>query len=139
VQLYWIKENANALALVPATFTPTAGTPANRQLEAGLKRLLTGPINADVSTSIPTGTQLNSVQVKPDGVHIDLSREFMSGGGSASMQGRLGQVIYTASSLEPSTKVWISIAGEPLRVLGGEGLEVPHPITRQEFDRDFKF
>jgi spore germination protein GerM len=137
VQFYWLKQTSNTVALVPIPLTGAGGAP-NVQLEAGLKRLLTGPANTDVSSAIPEGTQLNSVKVQADGVHIDLSREFTTGGGSASMQGRLGQLIYTASSLNPNTKVWISIAGEPLRVLGGEGLEVPHPITRQDFDREFQ-
>jgi spore germination protein GerM len=140
VQLYWLKEGENSVSLAPTplTTTPPNATSASAKLEAGLQRLMTGPVNTDVSTSIPTGTKLNSFTVKPDGIHVDLSREFMGGGGSASMQGRLGQVIYTATSLDPNAKVWISVAGEPLRVLGGEGLDVPHPITRKQFDSEFK-
>ena len=77
------------------------------------------------------------MRVQPDGVYVDLSAEFEQGGGSAVMMGRLGQVVYTATSLEPSSAIWISVAGEPLEVLGGEGLIVDQPMTRELFDQNF--
>lgn len=142
LQVYWIQEEANSVSLRPVkvqvNLASAAASPTD-QLKAGVERLLQGPANSSMSSSIPTNTKLNSLKIEPDGVHLDLSREFISGGGSASMQGRLGQIVYTASTLDPKVKVWISVAGEPLQVLGGEGLEVPQPITREQFDQEFKF
>jgi spore germination protein GerM len=79
-----------------------------------------------------------SVQADSNEVYVDLSPQFTTGGGSASMIGRLGQVIYTASSLNPDAKVWISVGGKPLEILGGEGLEVPQPATRKNFEAEFQ-
>ena len=70
-------------------------------------------------------------------VYVDLSPEFTQGGGSASMIGRLGQVVYTATTLNPNSQVWLSVGGKLLTVLGGEGLEIPQPITRPIFDQEF--
>lgn len=137
--VYWLQyKSEETLALSPAKLTlDNVGSSAQAQLVMATKRLLQGPANADVTTTIPAGTKLNSLKVEGDGIHVDLSQDFTSGGGSTSMQGRLGQLIYTASSLAPQDEVWISIDGEPLTVLGGEGLEVSQPITRQQFEQEF--
>lgn len=137
-QIFWVKNEGDTLVLVPSTVRIT--TPARRPelfIQSRLERLLAGPANQDVTTSIPENTRVNRVEVKGDGIHVDLSPEFTKGGGSASMQARLGQVLYTATASDPNAPVWISIGGEPLRVLGGEGLEVTQPMTRQDFQTAF--
>jgi spore germination protein GerM len=137
-QVFWLVSEGDALVLVPTTVR-LEGDPAQPELliKSRLERLFAGPVNADVATSIPENTRLNRVEVKADGIHIDVSREFTRGGGSTSMQGRLGQVIFTATANDPEAPVWISVAGEPLRVLGGEGLEVTQPMTRKQFQAAF--
>jgi spore germination protein GerM len=135
-RVYWLRSTGKKLELAPVKIAVEGGN-SSSELKSLLERLLKGPANSDVTSSIPQGTKLNSVKVAKDGVHVDLSKPFTSGGGSTSMQGRLGQVIYTASSLNPSQPVWISVEGEPLRVLGGEGLEVSQPMTRTDFKKGF--
>jgi spore germination protein GerM len=107
-------------------------------LEAAFKRLLAQPTDENRFSEIPPQTQVLSVQADSNEVYVDLSPQFTTGGGSASMIGRLGQVIYTASSLNPDAKVWISVGGKPLEILGGEGLEVPQPATRKNFEAEFQ-
>jgi spore germination protein GerM len=137
VQVYWVKEASGKFEGVPTKLgVKQAGKP-DATLQAAFNSLLAGPKDASVSSEIPKGTKLRSLSVKNDGVYVDLSAEFTSGGGSNSMTGRLGQVIYTATSLKPNTKVWISVEGKPLELLGGEGLEVAQPSTRQSFDKNF--
>ena len=136
-KVYWLRSIGKKLELAPVKIAVEGGNGDREQLTATVERLLKGPANSDVTSSIPEGTKLNSLKVAKDGVHVDLSKAFTKGGGSTSMQGRLGQVIYTASSLNPSDPVWISVEGEPLTVLGGEGLEVSQPMTRAEFKKGF--
>jgi spore germination protein GerM len=72
---------------------------------------------------------------------VDLSREFSQGGGSASMIDRVAQVLYTVTSLDPTAKVYLSIEGQLLdenHPLGGEGVILQQPLTRQQFAVDFK-
>jgi spore germination protein GerM len=68
---------------------------------------------------------------------VDLSQEFTAGGGSASMTGRVAQILYTATSINPNTNVWIDVEGKRLEVLGGEGLVLDQPLTRQNFEKNF--
>ena len=137
VQVYWVKEASGKFEGVPTKVAVKQADKPDATLQAAFNSLLTGPKDASVSSEIPKGTKLRSLSVKNDGVYVDLSAEFTSGGGSNSMTGRLGQVIYTATSLKPNTKVWISVEGKPLELLGGEGLEVAQPSTRQSFDKNF--
>jgi len=92
-------------------------------------QLLAGPTDASVSSN-PTVNKASSVTIQNDGIHVDLSQEFTTGGGSASMSSRVAQVLYTATSLQ-QMQVWIDIEGKPLEVLGGEGLLLEQPLTRK--------
>ncbi len=137
--VYWIAYEKDDLVLEPTKIPldDLQNKSSEEQLSAAFKRLFEGPANADKTNAIPEETKLNSLQMGEDGVRLDLSREFTTGGGSKSMQARLGQVVYTASSLNPKEAVWISVDGEPLEVLSGDGLEVSQPMTRKEFDDNF--
>lgn len=137
VQVYWVKDAGDKLEVVPTQLALKEADLPDATLQAAFNNLLAGPKDATVSSEIPKGTKLRSLSVKNDGVYVDLSAEFTSGGGSSSMTGRLGQVVYTATSLKPDAKVWISVEGKPLELLGGEGLEVAQPSTRQTFDKNF--
>jgi spore germination protein GerM len=53
------------------------------------------------------------------------------------MNGRIVQLLYTATSLNPSANLFLSIDGKPLEDLGGEGLEIPQPLRRQDFSLEF--
>ncbi|MEG4073135.1 GerMN domain-containing protein [Microcoleus sp. Pol14C2] len=137
VQVYWVKDASGKFEGVPTKVAVKQADKPDAALQAAFNSLLAGPKDGTVSSEIPKGTKLRGLRVKNDGVYVDLSAEFTSGGGSNSMTGRLGQVIYTATSLKPNTKVWISVEGKPLELLGGEGLEVAQPSTRQSFDKNF--
>ncbi|MFH7029052.1 MAG: GerMN domain-containing protein [Heteroscytonema crispum UTEX LB 1556] len=135
--VYWLKDTGKSFELVPQPVQIAAGQP-NQVLEAAFQDLLKGPTEGTGSTTIPQGTKLLGLKVGNDGVHVNLSEEFTSGGGSASMTGRVGQVVYTASALNPNANVFIEVNGKKLEVLGGEGLEVDQPLTREKFQKDYQ-
>lgn len=137
VQIYWLNASGDEIELTPSTVTVENPADRGEVLETALRNLLEGPESETYTSTIPEGTQLLAMSIEEDGVHINLSQEFTSGGGSASMTGRLAQILYTATSLDPDGFVWIDIEGEPLELLGGEGLVVDRPMTRQSFEENF--
>lgn len=137
VPVYWVKNAGDKVEVVPTQVALKEADKPDTTLQAAFNNLLAGPKDAAFSSEIPKGTKLRSLSVKNDSVYVNLSAEFTSGGGSSSMASRLGQVVYTATSLKPDARVWISVEGKPLEILGGEGLEVAQPSTRQTFDKNF--
>lgn len=138
IEIYWLATNGNEIEVAPNSITVAAAEKPDAMLKSAFENLLAGPKDSDKHAStIPEGTKLNSLEVRSDGVFVNLSSDFTSGGGTASMTARLGQIIYTASSLDPNAKIWISVEGQPLEVLGGEGLIVDQPMTRRDFEQNF--
>jgi spore germination protein GerM len=140
-QVYWLRSDRDKLTLVAKSLPTTAKSSSPQQiLTTAMQKLLAAPPSQDLSSTIPKSTKLRSLQVRSDGVRVDLSKEFRSGGGSTSIIYRVAQVIYTASSLDPNAKVFVSIEGKPIdekHPLGGEGLILSQPITRSQFAADF--
>lgn len=146
-QVYQLEIVDSHIQLTPKTVYTTATSPKIALTEA-LEELLAQSPAFDPTTTIPAQTRLLNLDISNDGVYIDLSQEFAQGGGSSSMIYRVAQIIYTASSIDPQTPVFLSIEGRPLNddyPLGGErtsphlGLTLEYPMTRQQFDREFLF
>ncbi|MGH2756798.1 MAG: Gmad2 immunoglobulin-like domain-containing protein [Actinomycetota bacterium] len=88
-------------------------------------------------TAIPKGTELLGVERDLDGLHVDLSSEFESGGGSLSMQMRVAQIVYTATQFEGVDAVSFKIEGKGVDSIGGEGIDVSEPLTRRDFQESY--
>ncbi|NJL63171.1 MAG: spore germination protein [Methylacidiphilales bacterium] len=138
-EIYLLKDTGKNFELValPVEVEATKDKP-NEFLEAAFNSLLTSKNDGDTSSVIPSGTKILDIKVENDAVRVDLSNEFTSGGGSASMAGRVGQVVYTATSLNKNAKVYINVNGKELDVLGGEGLELEQPLTRESFQKNYQ-
>lgn len=135
--LYWLSADGTEVSLNPAVVELPADSSDADTLEVAFNTLMGGPESAGSATGIPEQTELLALSVESDGVHVNLSEDFTYGGGSASMIGRLAQIVYTATTLEPDGAVWIDVEGEPLTLLGGEGLIVSQPMTRSDMATEF--
>ncbi|MEM7592767.1 MAG: GerMN domain-containing protein [Cyanobacteria bacterium P01_A01_bin.83] len=144
-QIYQLEITDNRIRLIPETIETTTTSP-QIALQQAINKLLTPSPVVGFTTTIPQGTQLLNLQVNDKGIFLNLSDEFTKGGGSSSIIYRVGQVIYTATSIDPQAPVFLSIEGKPLNEnypLGGErtsphlGLLLDYPLTRKQFNRDF--
>ena len=63
---------------------------------------------------------------------VDLSAEFVSGGGSLSMQLRTAQVVFTLTQFDTIDRVTFRIDGEAVEGLGGEGVPAAE-LDRSDF------
>lgn len=116
----------------PVRRSVVAATPAR----SAMSELLAGPTAreqaAGLVSMIPVGTKLLGIVIASGTATVDLSKEFTSGGGSLSMQGRVAQVVYTLTQFSSASSVNFRIDGAPLTVLGGEGIMLDNPQTRAD-------
>jgi hypothetical protein len=104
---------------------------------AAMDVLLDGRILADynsLSSAIPAGTRLLGLSVKDGIATVDLSREFESGGGSASTFYRLGQVVYTLTQFSTINAVRFQVEGRTVTTFGSEGVILDGPQSRADFE-----
>ncbi|HLM33293.1 MAG TPA: Gmad2 immunoglobulin-like domain-containing protein [Gaiellaceae bacterium] len=111
--------------------TPRVGT-------ATMEDLLAGPTpveaRAGVTTVIPAGTRLLGLTISKGVATVDLSSEFESGGGSASVSARLAQVACTLDQFETVTGVSFELDGKPVDVFSGEGIVLDHPVRCRDYE-----
>jgi hypothetical protein len=104
---------------------------------AAMETLLRGDILADydsLSTAIPAGTRLLGLSIRDGVATVDLSREFESGGGSASAFRRLGQVVYTLTQFSTVRGVLFQVEGRTVTTFGSEGIVLDGPQTRADYE-----
>ena len=105
---------------------------------AAVRELVAGPSADDraagLTTAIPRGTRLLGVSIADGVATVDLSREFESGGGSASMQLRVAQVVYTLTQFPTAKRVLFRLDGDSVEAIGGEGVVVSPPVARGNFE-----
>ena len=103
-------------------------------VSASLKELFLGPTKTEelrgVMTEIPIGTRLIKVEESEDEVLVDLSSQYLTGGGSAAMQLRYLQIYKTLKKICPYKNIYLNVEGKSLKTIGGEGLEVTQPLTK---------
>lgn len=117
------------------TWRERAGT--RRVGTAAMEDLLAGPTpleaRAGVTTVIPAGTRLLGLTVSKGVATVDLSSEFESGGGSASMSARLAQVACTLDQFPTVKGVSFELDGQPVDVFSGEGIILDHPVRCRDY------
>ena len=135
VRAYFWLGGAEGSAGLVAVLREVAGTTAVAR--AAMNAVLAGPTAAEsgrqISTAIPEGSQLLGLSIKDGVATVDLSSEFESGGGSASVLTRLGQVVYTLTQFPSVKSVVFKIEGQTKSVFSSEGVVLDGPVDRADY------
>ncbi|HXG25472.1 MAG TPA: Gmad2 immunoglobulin-like domain-containing protein [Candidatus Binatia bacterium] len=129
------------------SFTDNAGlVPVLRELPrtpavgaAAMQALLRGPNEAELGarpamyTTIPVDTRFLGLRIEDRIAIVNLSREFEQGGGTASVLGRLAQVVYTLTQFPTVDGVRFELDGEPVTVFSGQGVVLDEPVGRNDY------
>jgi germination protein M len=106
---------------------------------AAMQALLAGPNDAELGarpamyTVVPEGTRFLGLRIEDRIATVNLSREFEAGGGSASVLGRLAQVVYTLTQFPTVDGVRFELDGQPVTVFSGEGVTLDAPVDRADY------
>jgi hypothetical protein len=94
--------------------------PPALRAERALRVLLEGPRRRydHLETAIPRGTALRDVRYAGDVATVNLNRRFSQADGPGSV--RVGQVVWTVSSVLPAASVRILVEGRQVKTVGGD-------------------
>ncbi|HNZ28230.1 MAG TPA: GerMN domain-containing protein [Spirochaetota bacterium] len=110
----------------------------NAPLTETLKKLLEGPsaseeIN-DIVTNIPDNTELLSAWISGDTAYVNFSKDFENNRyGRESTILQIKQIVFTATEFKTVKNVQILIEGKNQTYLGGEGIIIGKPLSRNDF------
>lgn len=132
VNVFFIGQNKNGEEVYKAVkrkYDPAVdGTPVKFAVTA----LFDGPKPEEsklgVYSEIPVGTRLLNIVDASDGVYINLSKHFETGGGTDSIYKRIFQLIKT-TKYNTNKPVYLLIENEKVEVLGGDGIMITQPLT----------
>ncbi len=131
---FWLGGPEGSAGLV-ATLREVSGTKA--VATAAVNALLAGPSASEgarsITSAVPAGSQLLGITIADSVATVNLSKEFESGGGSASVTTRLGQLVYTVTQFPKVTSVVIQIEGETRTVFSSEGVVLDKPVARADY------
>ena len=132
IKIYFTKSKGpGEIALVPVARKISKD---DSLVYASVKELFLGPTKSEelkkIMTEIPLGTRLINIEESGDEIYLNISSQYIAGGGSATMQLRYLQIYKTLKKIAPFKEVYLLVDGKPVKTIGGEGLEVTQPLTK---------
>jgi len=113
---------------------PVSDSPLTDAINALIAGPSEGEIRSGLVSLIPRGTKLLGITVRGSTAIIDLSDAFMYNHyGIEGYSAQLKQIVYTATSFASVQDVQILVEGKLKEYLGGEGVYIGKPLSRNSF------
>ena len=113
---------------------PVSDSPLTDAINALISGPSEGEIRSGLVSLIPRGTKLHGISVRGSTAIIDLSDAFMYNHyGVEGYSAQLKQIVYTATSFPSVQDVQILVEGKQKEYLGGEGVYIGKPLSRNSF------
>lgn len=113
---------------------PASDAPLTDALQALLEGPTTDELREHLMSLIPQGTKLLGVEIQGTTAYVNFNEAFMYNHyGIEGYAGQLKQIVYTATSFPTVRSVQILINGQLHNYLGGEGVFIGRPLSRDSF------
>ena len=135
-RLFFVKVNTEGqIALKGLTRDIShTGSPLTETINTLLKGPSSDEINKGSLTLVPDGTRLLSARVEGNTAYLNFNEAFRFNSlGREGYLAQLKQIIYTATEFPNIDRVQILIEGAQKEYLGGEGIFVGDPLSRESF------
>jgi hypothetical protein len=130
VVVYFLDESLQAVPVERVAEGPGVARTAVEALVAGPNR---SEVAAGLATALPPDSLVLGLTIDGGLATVDMSLEFEAGGGSASILGRLAQLVYTLTEFDNIDRVRLLIEGKAVEFFSGEGVIVTEPLTRADY------
>lgn len=128
VSLYFVDENSDELAVETRNVVNQAGL-----AKTTLQELLTGPATEALSTYIPAGTTIQSIDIREDGLcTVDFSKELQTAElNSTEEKFVIESILNTLSQFDSVSAVQIRVNGNVVESIAGHW-DISKPLTLSE-------
>lgn len=127
VSLYFVDENSNDLAVETRSVINQTGL-----AKTTLQELLTGPVSKSLSTYIPAGTTVQSINIQEDGLcTVDFSKELQNAElNSTEEKFVIESIVNTLTQFDSVSSVQIRVDGNIVDSIAGHW-DISKPLTPQ--------
>jgi germination protein M len=113
---------------------PVSDSPLTDAVNALIAGPSEGEIRSGLVSLVPRGTKLLGITLRGSTAIINLSDAFMYNHyGNEGFSAQLKQIVYTATSFPSVQDVQILVEGKAKDYLGGEGVYIGKPLSRNSF------
>ena len=85
-------------------------------------------------SEIPYGTRLLSIEEENNKIIINLSSDFIKGGGTQSIVNRIKQLVKTVNYNHDKKPVYLYVDNKQVEYVGGEGVYLEQPLNEEYLD-----